>query len=328
MFTIVTSTATASTMVKPFGGYSKIGVAYEGESTEELLVKANLDWAVGLAPITYTVEGIEYKDENSKEIIRLDKPSINFGQCGKRWVPLQNRSVLSSMINFCDQSEGLVKLQRVGSFKQGKSIWALATTDKEFELPGGDRVTGNILLVDHHSAGKGLQVSLLTWRQVCSNGLTLPVSIGNKVTAHTTSLTPSKIALILDNSFNAFREFQYNSELLSQSTVDQKVLYSFVISNFGNKSTMNYSNPTLTDLDKQPKAVKQILKLYNGMGQGSDMMSSYNTMWGLLQACTEFVNHESIQKGGMEGHINSLWLEAKAAKQKQVYTQLVSLVRS
>jgi phage/plasmid-like protein (TIGR03299 family) len=323
---IVTSTSTASTMCKPFGAYSNVGVKYERESTQELTEKANLNWKTVLAPIAYSVNEESYQSTSDYVITREDDPKINFGTCGKRWQPLQNQDVLSGMIRFCNESKGLVKLERVGSFKQGKSIWALATTDKEFELLGGDKVTGNILLVDHHSAGKGLQVNLLTWRQVCSNGLTLPVTIGKKVFAHTTSLTSSSINLILHNSFNSFAQFQENSTLLSQTPIDLKVVYSFVISHFGNKSEMNLANPVASNLDKQPKAVKQILRLYAGAGQGSDMISSYNTAWGCLNACTEYLNHESIQKGGIEGHINSLWLEGKAAKQRKVYTQLVSLV--
>lgn len=322
----LTSTSTASTMVKPFGAYSNFGVNYEGESAEELTVKANLDWEIITAPINYQVEDNLYPAKDTRVICRKDTPEVNFGACGKIWKPLQNHTVIDSMIEFCKNSNGVAKLQKVGSFKKGKKVWAIATTDKEFELPGGDKVTGNILLVNSHMVGKGLQVKLLTWRQVCSNGLTLPVSIGSRVYAHNQSLTSDKIDKILNASLNCFNEFTSNSFLLSQHSLDLNVVYSFLIRQFGTPSKMNFLNPSATNLDEQPKVVKQILSLYFGGGQGSDLLSSYNTAWGLLNAISEWAQYNSKQVGGVEGHLDSLWMGAKANKNKEVYTELVRLV--
>lgn len=322
---IVTSTSTASTMVRPFGEYSNLGVKYEGESAQELLNKTKLNWGVKLAPITYEINGEYYPTKDNKMIVREDKPSVNFGPCGSRWTPLQNEGVLSSMLKFVDESEGKLTLERVGSFKQGKSIWALASSNNEFELPGGDKVTGNILLINHHTVGKGLQVKLLTWRQVCSNGLTLPVYIKNQVLAHTANLTNTRVNDILNQTFETFGDFEVNAELLSKNSLSLKKVYTFVISNFGRIDKLNLADPTKSDLDEQPKAVKQIINLYLGEAKGSELISSYNTNWGLLNAITQWEQYESPQRGGEEGHINSLWLGSKAQKNQQVFKQLVSL---
>lgn len=321
---IVTSTSTASTMVMPFGNYSNLGVQYEGESASELAEKAGLNWNIKLASMIYQVGEENYPSKADRVICREDNPEVNFGTCGNRWQPLQNIDVLEAIIEFCSQAPG-TKLQRIGSFKKGETVWAIATTDKEFVLEGGDKVTNNLLLANHHCFGKGFEVNDLFWRQVCSNGMTHQVKIGRQVYAHTQSLTQSKVAGILQESFNCFNKFKEDSELMANTTLDINAVYSFVISNFGNKDKMVWNKPSVSDLSEQPKAVKQILSLYLGAGQGSDLLSSSNTSWGLMNAITEHQQYGSIQRGGMEGHINSLWLESKARKQQNVYKQLVSL---
>ena len=305
---------------------STIGTAYEGETPSELAQKAKLDWNVVVTPANYTVGELTYQSKATNIIVREDKPEVQLGDCGTKWKPLQNVNILESVIEFCKNSPFL-KLDRVGCFKNGKTIWASIQTDKVIKLAGEDLISGKLLLVNSHDYANGMLVKLILDREVCFNQLAVGVQTKTKVYAHSKFLDQSKVMSVLAGFHNQFNQFKENAELLSNTSMDLDLFYRLVIKEFGNIEKMNHQKAHLSDLDEQPKAVKQIVQLYSGAGMGSTMLSSYNTYFGALNACTEYVNHNSKKTGGLEGHINSLWLESKARKQQNVYKQLVSLSR-
>lgn len=50
--------------------------------------------------------------------------------------------------------------------------------------------------------------------------------------------------------------------------------------------------------DKQPnlRAMGQVIDLYHGRAKGADLPSARGTAWGLLHACTEYVDHHSPER--------------------------------
>ena len=46
-------------------------------------------------------------------------------------------------------------------------------------------------------------------------------------------------------------------------------------------------------INEQPQIVGTALQLFEGKGKGSEYLSAYNTAYGLLQSCTEYLNHHS-----------------------------------
>ena len=305
---------------------SKIGTSYEGETPSELAQKAGLDWDVVVIPANYTVGESTYQSNSTNIIVREDRPEVQLGDCGTKWKPIQNINILESVIDFCKDNSSL-KLDRVGCFKHGKTIWASIQTDKVIELTGGDLISGKLLLVNSHDYANGMVIKLILDRQVCFNQLAVGVQTKSKVYAHSRFLTTDRVMEVLAGFHNQFNQFKEDAELLSNTAMDLDLFYRLVIKEFGNIDKMNHIKAHLSDLDDQPKAVKQIIQLYSGAGLGSSMISAYNTQWGALNSITEHINHNSKKTGGIEGHINSLWLESKARKQQNVYKQLVSLSR-
>ena len=115
-----------------------------------------------------------------------------------------------------------------------------------------------------------------------------------------------------------FSRFKEDAEFLASTPVEDKIAHALVIKILGDKDK---------SLDEQPKAAQQVLNLYHGQGKGAEMLSAYQTAWGLTQAVTEYYSHHSSQRGGDAGHINSLWLGSKRAKSEQALRQIVSAFR-
>lgn len=85
-----------------------------------------------------------------------------------------------------------------------------------------------------------------------------------------------------------------------------------LIANFGD------SKKTLED---QPKIVKTALNLFMGQGKGSDMLTAYNTAYGLLQAVTKYNTHHSKQTATST---SSLVYGTRAASNNKMYESLMA----
>jgi hypothetical protein len=50
------------------------------------------------------------------------------------------------------------------------------------------------------------------------------------------------------------------------------------------------------DKERAPKGEAAILSLFAGLGRGADLVSARGTAWGLVNAVTQYVDHESGAK--------------------------------
>ena len=61
------------------------------------------------------------------------------------------------------------------------------------------------------------------------------------------------------------------------------------------------------------RALKKVQELYDGKGRGADLASASGTAWGLLNAVTEYVDHERRAKS-QEYRLDSSWFGAGATR--------------
>jgi hypothetical protein len=112
-----------------------------------------------------------------------------------------------------------------------------------------------------------------------------------------------------------FRELGKTSQRLAetQMTIEEATMH--LINAFGDP---------LKKVEEQPKVVQTCLNLFRGQAKGSELLSAYNTAWGLLNSVTEYYNHHA-RVVDSQSHLNSLWMGGKAQKQQQFMNQLVSV---
>lgn len=280
---------------------------------DEQLKVAGLNWKVETSDIVYGNYLSEQTNER-KAIYRSDSGQL-LDVAGKNWQPFQNKDLLQTFHSFASAVD--LKIDHLGSLDNGRVIFAGANLDIELDIAKvGDIVRGRILLFNFHKVGYGLQVRLQFERLICTNGMTQPVKVGSRSLTHVSSLNPSKIERILQSAFENAKQFEHESELLAQTPMSIEQATLLLINEFG--------NPKLP-VDQQPTIVDTCLRLFKGNAKGSDMLSAYNTAWGLLNSVTEYFNHHSQIRGGSSTHLNSLLLGSKANKQNQFYQQLVSV---
>ena len=138
----------------------------EGQSAEEWLKAANLDWNVTMTP-TYIKVGDELAQvPNSFALVRDTDHKI-LTVASERWTPMQNSEVLDFMQRYV--TAGGASLETVGALRDGKIVWGLAKLEHQFQVRKGDKVNGYLLLTSPHQVGKAITVSTTTVRVVCAN---------------------------------------------------------------------------------------------------------------------------------------------------------------
>jgi phage/plasmid-like protein (TIGR03299 family) len=304
--------------------YRGVGAAINAVVSENdidgLLSLSKLDWEVHTTDGIKFGENYQFQSDRDRVVYRNnpDKPGevIHLDTVSPRWKPFQNRDIVRSFVTFCEKSQ--LVMERLGFLDQGRTVFCVAQTNESFTLAGGDVVEGKLLFTNSHQSGRGAKVDLMAPRMVCTNQMVLPVRLAGQVISHTSAYSSARVMLVLEEAKTGFEKFKEDAEFLASTPVKDEEAHALIIKILGDKDK---------SLDDQPRAVQQVLELYQGKAKGSEMLSAYHTAWGLAQAITEYQSHHSTQRGGNAGHINSLWLGSKRNKTEQALKQIVSAFR-
>jgi hypothetical protein len=72
------------------------------------------------------------------------------------------------------------------------------------------------------------------------------------------------------------------------------------------------------------KALQNVYALYSGGGMGADLSSANGTAWGLLNAVTQFVDHERRARS-RDYRLDSAWFGQGAAIKGKAYQEALKL---
>lgn len=193
------------------------------------------------------------------------------------------------------------ELETAGVLKNGKKFWALAKTGKEVSLRGGDLVKGYILLATSCDGTLATTAMPTTVRVVCSNTLAVALqgaSAGVKV-PHSTSFDGQEVKRELGIAVSQWDSFMFRMKQLSERMVKSREAMNYFLKVFSPESSEG-SEPT------NERALKRAQALYDGQGRGAELASADGTAWGLLNAVTEFVDHERRARS-QDYRLDSAW---------------------
>jgi phage/plasmid-like protein (TIGR03299 family) len=145
----------------PFAG---IGANVAGKSVEQMMKRAKLDW---------TTERTQLSDARSPVPAYSLRRSDNheyLDTVGRAYVPINNRDAFEFFSEFVERGDA--KLAQAGILGGGRYVWALADLGTSFELKGGDKVGGYMLIAIPHVQGRKLVIKYTNMRFFCNNMLT------------------------------------------------------------------------------------------------------------------------------------------------------------
>lgn len=310
-----------------------IGFPIDHNATpEEMLVASGLNWTVSkrplIAPPTPTTEigrelgvwpstvyeGAEYLEATDIFALVRDSDNRVLGPAGKAYIPTQNDQAFHFFKKFVDA--GHMSMDTAGSLQGGKQVWVLAKINASFELAGGDRVEGFLLLSSPHIWGKSLVIKFVPIRVVCRNTFAMAMNDASwkgkafrmphiRAFDGEAELDATKT---LDIAVTMFDQFKETATLLSEAKVNPELYVKYVadlfqpeliVDAFGkNFYKMSAGEQARTLIDSSvtvaPNQLNRVaFNVHNLIsGQpGASLESSRGTLWGAFNAVTYYTDH-------------------------------------
>lgn len=284
--------------------------------------QAGMDWEIKASPVQFTDEdndtpGLLLPFPQNKVLYRSDTLAP-LSVVSQRYQVVQPREILEFYRDLTEVSG--FQLETAGVLKGGKKVWALARTGLSTTLQANDTTNAYVLLATACDGSLATTAQFTAVRVVCNN--TLAVALDDNKGAvkvpHSTTFNAEAVKRQLGISVSSWDTFMYRMKQLSQRRVKQAEAEVF----FRTLFTHTQSRPSAKPNEQ---SMAKTLRLYNGHGRGAELGSSKGTALGLLNAVTEFVDHERRAQN-TDYRLDSAWFgQGAALKQKALDDTLLML---
>lgn len=284
--------------------------------------QAGMDWDIRESPVRFMAESagklgqiMDYPD--SKVLFRSDTKAP-LSVVSARYKVVQPREILEFYRDLTEKSG--FELETAGVLKGGKKFWALARTGQSSVLRGDDISHGYVLLATACDGTLATTAQFTNIRVVCNN--TLAIALDNRDGAvkvpHSTTFDAQVVKQRLGISVSVWDDFMYRMKALSERKMKHAEVQKYFLRVFSD------FNPAHTGVTNE-RAMAKAASLYAGEGRGADLISAKGTAYGLLNAVTEFIDHERRAKSP-DHRLDSAWFGQGAAIKERALKQALLLV--
>ncbi|MFZ3119990.1 MAG: DUF932 domain-containing protein [Variovorax sp.] len=287
--------------------------------------EAGMDWSIRETPVRFMAEqagalGSILTFEDQKVLYRSDTKAP-LSVVGNRYRVVQPKAVLEFYRDLVEISG--YELETAGVLKAGKKFWALARTGDESALKGTDVVKGYILLATSCDGTLATTATPTTIRVVCNNTLSIALDGASSAikVPHSTSFDADAVKRQLGIAVSGWDAFIYRMKTLAERKVKSHEATSFFL------KVLCQTDGHATSAAGLPneRAAKKVQALYEGGGRGADLAAAKGTAWGLLNAVTEFVDHERRART-QEYRLDSAWFGQGAVLKQRALGHALQLV--
>lgn len=286
--------------------------------------EAGLDWQAKVAPAMFTWDGQNYAEAGNKQVVYRDDTKTPLGVVTDRYRIHQPDQILD-FFNTLVQSAGF-KLEVAGALSGGKRIWALANVNREACVGDADAVRGYLLLSTSFDGSTATVGQFTSIRVVCNNTLTAadrenaPSRVSLTHGAHfDASLMRDRLGVVV----GGFEGMMDNYRKLARAGVNSAFVKGFLTELF--PQTKQLVRVPGTEVKQEvwqdSRAYRKVLELFDGAAMGADMAGS--TKWGLLNAVTQFIDHERGHNA--DTRINNAWFGDGNRLKSKAETLLLSV---
>jgi phage/plasmid-like protein (TIGR03299 family) len=262
--------------------------------------EAGLDWEAKLSPIMFTWDGQNYDQMPNQNVIYRNDTNAPLGVVTDRYKVHQPAEVLE-FFNTLVQSAGFT-LEVAGAIKGGKRIWALANVNREAVVLQDDAVRGYLLLSTSFDGTAATIGQFTSIRVVCNNTLSAADqenAPSRVVLTHGAEFDQSLMRDRLGLVVSGFDGMMDKYRKLARQGVSSEYARDFTNELF----PAAYNQQTNTF--KESRGFKRVLELFDGAGMGATNTGVYGTKWGLLNAVTQYVDHE--RGHNVDTRMNNAW---------------------
>jgi phage/plasmid-like protein (TIGR03299 family) len=215
------------------------------------------------------------------------------------------------------------ELETAGVLKGGRKFWALARSGLSTSLKGQDEVNGYLLLATSCDGSLATVATPTTIRVVCNNTLAIAVDGASQAirVPHNTVFDPQRVKRQLGISVSQWSDFMYRMKTLAERKISRKEAAAYF------QAVICDAEEVVKDPANLPnaRALKRVQQLYHGEGRGAHLCTAKDTAWGLLNAITEYVDHEKRARN-TDNRMDSAWFGQGAVLKDKALTSALGLV--
>lgn len=296
------------------------------QTMDEWRVAAGLDWDVNRTPVFYEVrddQGKTKKHMADQDVLYRSDTMKSLGIVSERYNEVQPKQIIDFYQSLTEEHG--FKMETAGSLDGGKRIWCLARTGQEFILGKHDRVESYVLLATSYDKTMATRAQFTSVRVVCQNTLnfSLQNTKGGYVSIpHSATFDASRIKFDLGIVEDSFEDFE--DEVTEMSKIK-----------LSDSDTLKYLMAVLNDDKKDIKTpeelsarrqniLKGVFGMYKGDGKGSSYESANGTVWGAVNAVTEYVDHRVGRNPN--NRMAAAWFGRGVNTKKVAYQQALKMV--
>jgi phage/plasmid-like protein (TIGR03299 family) len=287
--------------------------------------EAGMNWQIQDSPVHFKAEaaghlGSIHSFPEQKVLYRSDTKAP-LSVVSHRYQVVQPRQVLEFYRDLTEFSG--YELETAGVLKGERKFWALARTGQDTALKGNDQVNGYLLLATSCDGTLATTATPTTVRVVCNN--TLSISLNGATHAikvpHNTRFDPQTVKKQLGVAVSQWDEFMYRMHTLAERKVQTKEAIGFFMEVLCDTG----AHDPIPNVLPNKRAMEKVQSLYEGKGRGSEMESARGTAWGLLNAVTEYVDHEKRARSSVY-RMDSAWFGQGAVIKQKALDAALQLV--
>ena len=294
----------------------------EHQPLEVWAKQAGLDWSIEQTPVRYLTGGASHLGEikafDDKQVLFRSDTKSPLSVVSNRYKVVQPEAILEFYRDLTEVSG--FELETAGVLKGGRKIWALARTGQSTTLKGKDTTNGYVLLATACDGSMATTAQFTSVRVVCNNTLTVALddqSHAIKV-PHSTVFDAQAVKAQMGLSVSQWDEFMYRMKTLSNRKVSPHDVKYYLDATFANPKELVSSKA-----NEHTKS--QVLALFEGGGMGSNLASANGTAFGLLNAVTQFVDHEKRART-IDHRLDSAWFGPGANLKQKALNEAMLLV--
>lgn len=291
------------------------------QSLDIWLKAAGMEWTIEQSDVMFNVasDALHIRPYSDSKVLYRSDNLEPLSVVSQRYNVVQPHEVLHFYQDLVEV--GGFELETAGSLKRGRKLWALAKTGQDMKLRGGDLVKSYLLLATSCDGSLCTTAQFTSLRVVCNNTLQMALrnSTGAIKVPHSTQFDAAVVKESLGLGLSHWDEFKTQTQALAARPVAPEEALRF------------FSDLLAQPLDADnqiilTRPVQQLNELYQGAGMGSELASSRDTAWGLVNAVTEFVDHHRRARS-QDYRLDSAWFGQGAQLKSQALNQALTLLQ-
>ena len=250
---------------------------------EQWLVAANLDWTIDSVEENYFHNGVMHTSAD-KINVRSDT-SEKLGNSSAKYKIVQPAEIVHFFRDLSDHYGATLK--QVGYADGGKRVYAYAQVGTEFEIGKGDRTLSHLLLLSSSDGSTATIAQPFFESLYCFNQLPAARRLIEPVKIrHNTVFDPRQVKLDMGLYGEAQDKMRESLINMSRKSVTNQEALSLLY------NCLKVADDITKESKRNINRVISVYDKYTGSGIAANEPGRKGTMWGVLNAITEFTDHD------------------------------------